>query len=507
MTRLLTTSIRLAAAVCAVTAGPVFAQAAPEPPRVETRQGAAGTELTLNEINTESYPDVAIFATILKDGEPVTGLGAGDFKVSEDEVEQSPLTVEAQLPPLSVVVTVDVSGSMSRRMDATRTAAADFVGRLGKNDAVQLVSFQREIATLTPMTIDKENVVEAIGGLAARGDTALFDGLLTSLDLVAERKGRKAVVLLSDGVDDDGTGKPLSKATVRQALERAAEINVPVFVIGLGTEMDEAVLKQIAGDTGGRYLPAPEASQLADVYDSIGSQLSGQYAIRYTSSLPADGSARRVDLRAAGLVVAKSYTAPGGAEAALGKRQDIAGRDCVVPAAIAGERSNLEKANDGYKRDLLSIADRNDVRKAAVRRILAAAEATPPGSIDCARDTLSSINALYDGKLIDISDRNDLRKPPTRALSGLCTAGGDLETLQGCLIFYAEFHDKKLIEITTRNDLIQAIAGPYVEALGQLDDLDAALERTNQLYEMDAISITTRNQIRDKLRDKFLMGK
>jgi len=147
------------------------------------------------------------------------------------------------------------------------------------------------------------------------------------------------------------------------------------------------------------------------------------------------------------------------------------------------------------------------VRKAAVRRILAAAEATPPGSIDCARDTLSSVNALYDEKLIDISDRNDLRKPPTRALSGLCTAGGDLETLQGCLIFYAEFYDKKLIEITTRNDLIQAIAGPYVEALGQLDDLDAALERANQLYEMDAISITTRNEIRDKLRDKFLMGK
>ncbi|MGL4961438.1 MAG: vWA domain-containing protein [Inquilinus sp.] len=507
MTRSLKTIIHFAAAICASMAGPVVAQDAAEPPRVSTRQGASGTELTLNEINTENYPDVAIFATILKDGEPVTGLGTGNFKVSEDEVEQSPLTVEAQLPPLSVVVTVDVSGSMSKRMDATKTAAADFVGQLGKTDAAQLVSFQREIATLTPMTMNKESVAQAVGGLVARGDTALFDGLLTSLELVAERKGRKAVVLLSDGVDDDGTGKPLSKATVQQALERAAEINAPVFVIGLGTEMDEAVLKQVAGETGGRYLPASEASQLAEVYDSIGSQLSGQYAIRYTSSLPADGSARRVDLRAAGLLVAKSYTGPGGAETALGKRQDVARGDCAVPAAIAGERANLEKANDGYKRDLLSITDRNDVRKAAARRIFAAAEATPPGSIDCARDTLSSINALYDEKLIDISDRNDLREPPTQALSGLCTADGNLETLQRCLTFYAEFYDKKLIEITTRNNLINAIARPYVEALGQLDDLDAALERANQLYEMEAISITTRNEIRDTLRDKFLMGK
>lgn len=502
MTRLLTTSIRLAAAVCAVTAGPVFAQ--PEPPRVETRQGAAGTELTLNEINTEAYPDITIFATILKDGEPVTGLGAADFKVSEDEVEQSPLTVEPQLPPLSVVVTVDVSGSMSKRMDATKKAAADFVGRLGEKDAAQLVSFQREIATLTPMTTDKGDVVDAIGGLVARGDTALFDGLSTSLDLLAEHKGRKAVVLLSDGVDDDGTGKPLSKATVQQALERAARINVPVFVIGLGTQMDEAVLQQIAGATGGRYLPAPEASQLAAVYDSIGSQLSGQYAIRYTSSLPADGSARRVDLRAAGLVVAKTYTAPG-TGAALGKPQDTG--DCAVPTVIAAERPNLEKANDGYKRQLLSVADRNDVRKAAVRKIFAAADATSPGSIDCARDTLASVNALYDEKLIDVSDRNDLREPPTRALSGLCTTDGNLETLQRCLTFYGEFYDQKLIEIGTRNSLIQAAAGPYVEALGQLNDLDAALERVNQLYEMDAIPIATRNEIRGQLRDKFLKSK
>lgn len=506
MTRLFNKIIHLAAAVCALTAGPVVAQDVPEPPRVETLQGASGAELTLNEINTENYPNVAIFATILKDGKPVTGLSAEDFKVSEDEVEQSPLAVEAQLPPLSVVVTVDVSGSMSKRMDAMKTAASDFVGQLGENDATQLVSFQREIATLTPMTTDKEGVVQAIGGLVARGDTALYDGLLTSLDLVAERKGRKAVVLLSDGVDDDGTGKPLSKSTMQQALEHAAEINVPVFVIGLGTELDESVLKQIAGETGGRYLPAPEASQLAEVYDSIRSQLSGQYAIRYTSSLPADGSARRVDLRATGLLAAKSYTAPVGPGAEPARQQVAGGGECAIPAAIEKVRPKLEKANEGYDRKLLSITDRNDVRNAAVKRVHETVTTNPPDSIDCARQTLSSINALYDEKLIDVTDRNDLREPATEALSDLCTTDGSLEALQGCLTFYAEFYDKKLIEVTTRNDLIEATAGPYVEALGQIEDLDAALERVNQLYDMKAISVLTRNEFRTTLRDKFLKG-
>jgi VWFA-related protein len=486
-------------------AGPVAAQDVSESPRVENRQGAAGAELIVNEINTENYPDVAIFTTILKDGKPVTGLGAGDFKVSEDEVEQSPLTVEAQLPPLSVVVTVDVSGSMSKRMDAMKNAAADFVGRLGEKDAAQLVSFQRKITTLTPMTTDKQGIVQAIDGLVARGDTALYDGLFTSLDLVAEHKGRKAVVLLSDGVDDDGTGKPLSKSTIQQALEHAAEINVPVFVIGLGTELDETVLKQIAGETGGRYLPAPEASQLAEVYDSIGSQLSGQYAIRYTSSLPADGTARRVDLRAVELLAAKSYSAPAGSGTEPVRQQVAGGGECAVPAAIAKERPKLEKANDGYDRKLLSITDRNDVRNAAVKRLHETVTTNPPRSIDCARQTLSSVNALYDDKLIDVTDRNDLREPPTEALSDLCTTDGSLEALQGCLTFYAEFYDKKLIEVTTRNDLIEATTGPYVEALGQIGDLDAALERVNELYEMKAIPVLTRNEIRGKLRDKFLM--
>ncbi|TWH00589.1 VWFA-related protein [Mesorhizobium sp. J18] len=484
---------------CSLSVSAVVAQDAAEQPRVETAGSADGSELVLNEINTDNYPDVAIFATVLKDGEPVTGLDAGDFKVSEDEVEQEPLTVEAQLPPLSVVVTVDVSGSMSKRMDATRKAAADFVGQLGEDDAVQLVSFQRQIATLAPMTTEKDSVVEAIGGLVARGDTALYDGLLTSLELVANRKGRKAVVLLSDGVDDDGTGKPLSKATVEQALKRAAEINVPVFVIGLGTAMDEVVLKQIASETGGRYLAAPEVGQLAEVYSSIGSQLSGQYAIRYTSSLPADGTSRRVDLRVAGMLAAKSYTAPGDNNAAASKPDVVAGAKCTVPAAIAEKRPDLKKANDRYARDLISISDRNKVRKEAVKQIFSVVHEQTPSSIECTEETLSSINSLYAEDLIDISDRNDLREPPTKSLSELCQTDGSLEALEKCLVTYEEFYDKDLIEISTRNALKEAIAYPYTAALVQMNDIDAALERLNRLYDIDAIPISTRNKIRDEL--------
>ena len=284
---------------------------AQEAPRVDGQNDASGTTILLNELNSSAYPDMQIFATVLRDSTPVTGLTADDFRVREDEVDQQPLIVEAQLPPLSVVLAVDVSGSMSKRIDETRVAAKTFVSTLSSSDSVQLLSFARQINTPTGMTQDINEVNAAIDDLGARGDTALYDAVLRSVELLSDREGRKAIVLLSDGVDDDGTGQPLSQATVEDALAAAAKVNVPVFVIGLGTGMDEAVLTRIADETGAIYLNAPETNQLGEVYGQIGDQLSGQYAIRYTSNLPADGTARRVDLASLGAQTNKLYTAEG----------------------------------------------------------------------------------------------------------------------------------------------------------------------------------------------------
>ncbi len=109
--------------------------------------------------------------------------------------------------------------------------------------------------------------------------------------------GHKAIILLSDGVDDDGTGKSLSQRSVADVLALARQVNVPIYAIGLGTELDELALKKVAGETGALYLKAIEASDLTGLYDSICKQLAGQYTIHYMSNLPADGSDHRVQLK------------------------------------------------------------------------------------------------------------------------------------------------------------------------------------------------------------------
>lgn len=117
----------------------------PSSRRVTGKETAAGSQVIINEVNTDQFPKVRIFATILKDGQPLKGLTASDLRVREDEVDQEPLTVEPKLPPLSVVITMDTSGSMSKRMKDAQAAAASFLDLLGETDSAQILSFARDV--------------------------------------------------------------------------------------------------------------------------------------------------------------------------------------------------------------------------------------------------------------------------------------------------------------------------------------------------------------------------
>jgi VWFA-related protein len=284
--------------------------------QIKGQGNAAGTEIVLNQIAMDQFPAVQVFVTVLKDGKPQSGLTAADFRVREDEVDQQPLTVESQLPPLSVVIAIDNSGSMRPRLAETRQAAKSFLDLLAPADSVQVVGFAQQVKVLGPMSSNRSAAGKAIELTTARGNTALYDALFTSVDLLKDRPGRKAVVLLSDGVDDNGVGKQLSKHSLQDVLQFAKRGNVPIYAIGIGTEIDEALLSGFAQSTGGRYFLTPNASELKNLYDQIGLQLAGQYLISYTSNLPADGTTRQVQVRYQDSMSAKSYQAPSTKEVA-----------------------------------------------------------------------------------------------------------------------------------------------------------------------------------------------
>lgn len=277
------------------------------------RVTATGGQVQINQIETSQFPRVVIFATVLKDGVPVAGLTDKDFRVREDEVDQEPLTVVPKLTPLSVVMTLDTSGSMKKRLADAQAAAKSFIQTLDAQDKVGVIRFSRDVKTIHPLGGDRAAAGAAIDATVARGDTALWDALYASLESLATVTGRKAAVLLSDGVDDDGTGRPLSKRTVAEVLALARQVNAPIYAIGIGTELDEVNLRKVATESGALYLNAAEPAELKKLYDGIGKQLAGQYTIFYKSNLPADGAEHRVQLKVGDNTSTKTYLPPASA--------------------------------------------------------------------------------------------------------------------------------------------------------------------------------------------------
>ncbi|MDQ3772995.1 MAG: VWA domain-containing protein [Pseudomonadota bacterium] len=476
--------------------------------RVTGKEVATGAHVIINEVNTTQYPQVRLFVTVLKEGTPLKGLGASDFRVREDEVDQEPLTVEPKLPPLSIVITLDTSGSMAKRMKEAQAAAMSFLDMLGSNDSAQVVAFARKVKRLTTMSTNRQAAREAIGKTVTRGDTALYDALYDSIQLVKDRTGRKAIVLLSDGVDDDGTGRPLSKHTVKDVIGFAREVNVPIYVLGLGTEIDEAGLTETTKATGALYFKAPQASDLRALYEQIGAQLAGQYAISYTSNLPADGTEHRVTLTAQGVTSTKVYRAPEQTEKVEQRKIRPSGGKavCYDEAAFQSVVASLQKIKDRYGRNLINIGERNQHRQKLVNdfnHLVAQGASTEP----CILQQLGPVSAFYKDDLIDIGQRNASREILVTKLQNVCLPKAtDVPPIADCLNLLKVAYDQDLIDIGQRNAsrqmLWKALHDLLLARAQSEKEIDQALDVVKQLYEKELIDIAQRNETREALSKK-----
>lgn len=218
-------------------------------------------------------------------GRPIAGLGADQFHASVQEkvaaVQQVSAGVDSGLP-IDVVLAIDTSGSMAGQpLDQARTAARAFVDGLGPADRAAVLAFSDTVSLAQAFTSDHAALHAALDSLRAEGNTVLYQATADSVArAVAGASPRRAIVLLSDGVDYGGR----SGVSRDQALAEATSKGVPVFTIGLGREIDEAYLSSLASSTGGRYLAAPSPDALARLYDDVGARLRAQYVLTLDTS-------------------------------------------------------------------------------------------------------------------------------------------------------------------------------------------------------------------------------
>ena len=197
---------------------------------------------------------------------------------------------------IDIVMAIDVSASMlakdlrPNRLEALKEVAADFIdGR--PNDRIGLVEYAGEAYTKTPITSDKSIVQRSLRDIKyntiIEGGTAIGMGLATSVNRLKDSRAKsKVIILLTDGVNNSGFIDP------KIASELAVEYGIKTYTIGLGTngtalspisinqdgsfrygrqqvEIDEALLKEIAEVTGGKYFRATNNQKLAEIYDEI----------------------------------------------------------------------------------------------------------------------------------------------------------------------------------------------------------------------------------------------
>ncbi len=262
----------------------------PEPPPLEATPipDWDKARIVINQVDLSRFPQMVVYASVLDlEDNPILDLGKENFSVRQDDhyVPEFQVSMVGGGDALAIAVVLDISGSMKGDpLAKAKAAASDFVSRLAAQDRVCLFKFDHVIDLVSDFTTDKGAVASAIGGLYARGDTALYDVIYQAVQHVATQPGRKAIVLLTDGEDTASKNH-----TLDESLEAARQVNVPIFAIGLQSEgFLPEVLERSAQETGGLYLFAPSPEELAALYMKIGGQLQNQYRLDFDSLHAAD---------------------------------------------------------------------------------------------------------------------------------------------------------------------------------------------------------------------------
>jgi VWFA-related protein len=239
-----------------------------------------------------------------------------DLVVFEDGVEQRVETFQEATSPVSMVLVLDSSGSMKRVSEQVVAAAATFVETLRPEDSLGMLTFADKVNVAHAITTNRQNTVQTLTEYKAEGGTALYDALCDSLLMLKGLKGRRAVVILTDGRDEDnpGTG-PGSARTWDSVLRLLQDQDVLMFPVGLGTKIDPERLTLLATFSGGQaYFPL-EVSELAAQFERVTENLRHRYIVEYTSTNSTrDGKWRGVEIRtrSTGIRISsrKGYFAP-----------------------------------------------------------------------------------------------------------------------------------------------------------------------------------------------------
>jgi Ca-activated chloride channel family protein len=244
-----------------------------------------------------SVRTVAIYATVLDStGRLVADLNRDDFEIFDDGKKQ-PLTVfKTDIQPVSVVVMLDTSGSMTANLELVKNAAEKFVIRLLPTDRGRIGSFSDKITISPTFTSNRDDLIRYLHEDIDFGNpTRLWDAIDESRRALSHEPNRRVVLVFTDGDDSD------SHLSLDEVMHRAQSEDFMIYGIGFRSNVAGTItrpdpgLRKIATETGGGYFEVKTADGLDSSFTKVANELHAQYVIGFTPVV-LDGKLHKLDV-------------------------------------------------------------------------------------------------------------------------------------------------------------------------------------------------------------------
>lgn len=260
---------------------------------------------------------VNVLATVrTKKGEIIRDLGKDDFILTENGRPQAIRYFSQQTDlPLTIGLMIDTSMSQQKVLEEERAASIGFIDDVlrPEKDKVFVMQFDTEVRTVTMLTSSREKLGEGLTYVAiptrqqleasrTSAGTLLYDAVETAAkDIMARLTGRKALIVLTDGVDVGSTG---GLPVAVDACQRADTLIYGIYftdsgfyTFGGSDVNGRGVLQKMAGDTGGGFFEVTKKRSINAIYQAIQEELRSQYNIGYVSDVPVNiPEFRRIEL-------------------------------------------------------------------------------------------------------------------------------------------------------------------------------------------------------------------
>ncbi|HEY8550721.1 MAG TPA: VWA domain-containing protein [Vicinamibacterales bacterium] len=268
---------------------------------------------------------VPLYVTVTDDrGRLVPDLQREDFQVLDNGQPQEISLFDNTVRPITAVVMLDTSGSMTMNLDLVKAAAEQFIIRLLPEDKALVGAFNDKVEFgPSGFTNDRDSLTTDIRELDFGNATRLWDAVDLSIDQLQGVEGRRVVVVFTDGADMG------SRASQGKVVDRARADEVMIYAIGMESVMapggrvirtrPDRGLKRLAEETGGGYFELKKTDELGPAFTRVAQELHSQYLLGFTPQ-KLDGKVHRLEVKVSRpghkARARRSYLAvgPGGAE-------------------------------------------------------------------------------------------------------------------------------------------------------------------------------------------------